>query len=290
MMKIGIIDPDRNLVDTITGMLDTSMFEVVFRLENGTNALREIMEKKPEVLILNDVMPACSGFDVLTEIKRNKSKEKPHIIFTSNICNNIILLSLDNYGIDEYVVKPYDIRGMHDRLVYLHHYRKRVHNDRRSVLYTCEQNIRGGDAFTDKNALMNMMRSRRQLVSIISALVREFGISVKHDGFNYAAEGAGMIFDQKNAKMSLTKEVYPQIAKKFNVTAGTVEYGIRNAVRQAWEKMQERDTTANMVYNSFEKRPTNSEFLHMIAHLAEEKLFEEENVERSQHRHPKILI
>lgn len=288
MLKLGIVDSDTELVENVIKRLEPEYFEVVFVLRNGKEALKEIIRKKPEVLILNDIMPRYSGFDVLHDMKDLEKKDRPHIIFTSNSNNEIVLASLENLGIDEFVAKPYDLCGLHDRLMLLYGYKTSKKEMRRRSLYVCDHRSSGIDAFNERNALKHSMRLRKKLFSIIANLLIKSGICVRHDGFNYAAEGIEMICDRRNIKCSVTNEIYPHIAKEFDVSVDVVEYGIRNAIKHAWSDCGEDPD--NPVMNCFKKRPSNSEFLHMLAHHAKERLTDEENLELSQLQHPEILI
>lgn len=250
MLKLGIVDPDTGLVEAVIKTLEAEYFEVVFTLPNGRKAVDEIVSKKPEVLILNDIMPMCSGFEVLNEMKRINANERPHIIFTSNSCNEVVLSSLECFGIDEFVAKPYDIRGLHERLMLLNRYKKGIRN---TSLYVCDHVNNSINAINERNALKKSMRLRKKLFTIISELLIECGICVKHDGFNYAAEGIEMICDRQNVKCSVTKEIYPYVAKEFDVSVDVVEYAIRNAIKCAWSNIEYMDSTSSEVINSFKK-------------------------------------
>ena len=103
--------------------------------------------------------------------------------------------------------------------------------------------------------------------TMVTDIIHENGIPAHIKGYQYLRHAIMMVVDDLDIINSITKELYPTVAKDFNTTPSRVERAIRHAIEVAWDR---GDTD---VLNSFfgytiansKGKPTNSEFIAMIA-------------------------
>jgi predicted RND superfamily exporter protein len=117
------------------------------------------------------------------------------------------------------------------------------------------------------NSAEQIDEKERALYTEITRTIAELCITPKYKGYSYLREAIIIIFSDKSGCVALTKEIYPQIAKKFSTTAQSVERGIRTAIHSCWEKSE--IVAKIKVFGSCALRkgwvPTNGEFVYIIA-------------------------
>ena len=106
-IKIAIIDDNKDLVDFVKPVLESHNYEVIVAY-NGSSGLEVVKSRKPDLIILDIVMPDMSGNDVLSELKKYRdTKDIPVIMFTVKEWQYDRSKSLE-LGAYEYISKPFD--------------------------------------------------------------------------------------------------------------------------------------------------------------------------------------
>lgn len=98
---------------------------------------------------------------------------------------------------------------------------------------------------------------------IVGSYLYKLGIPAHFKGYGYLKYGIMRCLSHSEELESITKILYPGIAKKYNTTTGKVEHGIRHAIQKAWEteKNEEWESVFGKMYMSHNSRPTNSRFI-----------------------------
>ncbi|WP_229671713.1 sporulation transcription factor Spo0A, partial [Lentibacillus kapialis] len=98
-------------------------------------------------------------------------------------------------------------------------------------------------------------------------IIHEIGVPAHIKGYMYLREAITMVYNDIELLGSITKALYPDIAKKFNTTASRVERAIRHAIEVAWSRGNVESISALFGYtvNISKAKPTNSEFIAMVA-------------------------
>ena len=102
---------------------------------------------------------------------------------------------------------------------------------------------------------------------MVTNIIHEVGVPAHIKGYQYLRDGIMMVVDDIEIINQITKQLYPDLAKKYKTTPSRVERAIRHAIEVAWGRGQ-IDTVNNIfVYtiSSNKGKPTNSEFIAMIA-------------------------
>ena len=107
----------------------------------------------------------------------------------------------------------------------------------------------------------------RDLEKDVTDMIHEIGVPAHIKGYQYLREAIMMSVQDVEMLNSITKILYPTIAKKFQTTSSRVERAIRHAIEVAWNrgKMETLDAMFGYTINTGKGKPTNSEFIALIA-------------------------
>ena len=101
----------------------------------------------------------------------------------------------------------------------------------------------------------------------ITKILHELGIPSHIKGYQYIREGIGIIYERPETIGGITKELYPELATKFDTTVSRVERAIRHAIEVSWNRGS-WDLMEEIFGHSVDidkAKPTNSEFIVTIA-------------------------
>lgn len=101
----------------------------------------------------------------------------------------------------------------------------------------------------------------------VTDMIHEIGVPAHIKGYQYLREAIMMSVEDTEMLNSITKILYPSIAKKYQTTPSRVERAIRHAIEVAWSrgKMETLDSLFGYTINIGKGKPTNSEFIALIA-------------------------
>ena len=125
---------------------------------------------------------------------------------------------------------------------------------------TKEENIQVTDAVIQTGA-------KRDLEKDVTDMIHEIGVPAHIKGYQYLREAIMMSVQDVEMLGSITKVLYPTIAKKYQTTPSRVERAIRHAIEVAWSRgrMETLDALFGYTINTGKGKPTNSEFIALIA-------------------------
>ena len=107
----------------------------------------------------------------------------------------------------------------------------------------------------------------RDLEQDVTDMIHEIGVPAHIKGYQYLREAIMMSVDNPSMISSITKSLYPTIAKRFQTTPSRVERAIRHAIEVAWSRgrMETLDALFGYTIDTGKGKPTNSEFIALIA-------------------------
>ena len=223
--------------------------------KDGIEALKLIQERKPDLVVLDIIMPHLDGLGVLERLNSIKIDPMPRIIVLSAVGQDKITQRAITLGADYYVVKPFDmdvftkrIRQMFNNTIFSDDTKKTV-----SIVDNAEIKI-------NKSEPMDLQGE-------ITNIIHEIGVPAHIKGYMYLREAITMVVNDIELLSAVTKELYPSIAKKYNTTASRVERAIRHAIEVAWGRGQVETINKLFGYtiHNDKGKPTNSEFIAMVA-------------------------
>ena len=126
----------------------------------------------------------------------------------------------------------------------------------------------GGNDYARQTILPEeKMKPVRDLEKDVTDMIHELGVPAHIKGYQYLREAIMMSVEDIEMLNSITKILYPTIAKRFQTTPSRVERAIRHAIEVAWSrgKMETLDALFGYTINTGKGKPTNSEFIALIA-------------------------
>jgi two-component system response regulator (stage 0 sporulation protein A) len=111
------------------------------------------------------------------------------------------------------------------------------------------------------------MPTQHTLETEVTNVIHEIGVPAHIKGYQYLRDAIIMVINDMDVLNSITKQLYPNIAKQYNTTPSRVERAIRHAIEVAWSrgKMDTIDKLFGYTVNNGKGKPTNSEFIALIA-------------------------
>ncbi|MFB1080721.1 sporulation transcription factor Spo0A [Jeotgalibacillus sp. JSM ZJ347] len=245
-MKVCIIDDNRELVSTLETFINNQPdMEVVGTAFNGQEFLDMIEETSVDVCLLDIIMPHIDGLNALEKMKELELEKNPHVIMLTAFGQEDVTSKALELGASYFILKPFDMENLLQVI--------------RQVLGKKERPMMSG-AKREKNKKPNLDAS-------ITSVIHEIGVPAHIKGYMYLREAISMVYHDIELLGSITKILYPDIAKKFNTTSSRVERAIRHAIEVAWNRGNV-DAITNMfgyTVSAAKSKPTNSEFIAMVA-------------------------
>lgn len=102
--KILLAEDDKFLIRAYKDSLERAGFEVILAL-NGTEAMRKIKAKKPDLILLDLVMPEKDGFEILEELRMDSELKKIPVLILSNLGQDSDVKKGQKLGAVDYLVK-----------------------------------------------------------------------------------------------------------------------------------------------------------------------------------------
>ena len=215
-------------------------FHVIGTAGDGEQALRMLEERKPDVLVLDLMLPKRDGISILKSIVH--WEHKPITLATSAFVTEYVSMAAANLGVRYLMLKPCDMNAIAERL----------------------DEIRGGEnlRLTDRRRA-----DKTSIESLVTGIIHEIGVPAHIKGYQYLREAIIIAVNDMDVINAITKVLYPQVAKTFQTTPSRVERAIRHAIEVAWDR-GDLDTLQRFfgyTVSNTKGKPTNSEFIALIA-------------------------
>ncbi len=259
--KISILIADDNgeFAKTLTGYLENQEdMEVVGVAKDGNEAYDMIINRNPDIALLDVIMPNLDGLGVLEKLKDSKLEKEPLYIMVSAVGQDKITQQAINLGAEYYVVKPLDIELLIKRIRELKNYKN----------IPVKSNFIGKEQKTKYIDIPEKdKKDEKNLEALVTNVIHEVGVPAHIKGYQYLREAIMMVVNDIDVINQITKQLYPDIAKTFGTTPSRVERAIRHAIEVAWSRGQidSVDGIFGYTVSAAKGKPTNSEFIAMIA-------------------------
>ena len=231
-ITVCIADMDVGYRTSLRKALESSgSVEVVADAGDGLAALEAVETLHPQVLLTDTLLPGLDGLGLL---RRIRGKGTRTIVITSAVMDNTVQQARQA-GAYAFLPKP---------------------ADNKSLL----EHITGAAAPPDE-------QSTPQLEGMVTAIIHEIGVPAHIKGYQYLREAIILTVENMDVINAVTKVLYPEVAKRFGTTPSRVERAIRHAIEVAWDRgdIETLQKYFGYTVNSAKGKPTNSEFIAMIA-------------------------
>lgn len=245
-LKILFTEEQNSFGRSCTQALKGKGFDVKLTPKNGAEVLRLVQSEQPDVLIMDAIMASIDALGVLNQLKKNPSKKRPIIMVISGVDNQRFENEVLQAGADYYFLKPFDVQMLVERV----------------AMMTSWQ-LSGGKM--DVAASPHISDS--ELEVLVSDIMRQIGVPAHIKGYQYLREAIILSIHDTEMMNSVTKVLYPTVAKRFSTTSSRVERAIRHAIEVAWDRGDVDVLSSYFGYTIQNSRgkPTNSEFIAMIS-------------------------
>lgn len=257
-ITVLIADDNKEFCNILNDYLLNQMdIQVIGTAKDGLEALSLIEERKPDLVVLDIIMPHLDGLGVLEKLNTMNLNPMPRIIVLSAVGQDKITQRAITLGADYYVIKPFDMEVFTQRI-------RQMFNNTISSEESKQSVSIGSIQETTK---VNLKKEPMDLEAEITNIIHEIGVPAHIKGYMYLREAITMVVEDMELLSAVTKELYPSIAKKYNTTASRVERAIRHAIEVAWGRGQVDAINKLFGYtvHNDKGKPTNSEFIAMVA-------------------------
>ena len=241
-IKLLIAEENENNQSLITDYLQQEgYFNVIGRYDDESKILNTLKVVQIDILIINLFKSKFDGVKIIEQLRYNDSEYliPKRIVAVTHFVSNYVNAKLNDLNVDYLADEPVQLESFSNVL---------------------KEMALSSDDVIDNNYDPN-------LDGEITDILHEVGVPAHIKGYLYLREAITMVYHNLDILGSITKVLYPDVAKKFNTTSSRVERAIRHAIEIAWVRGNVEAISEIFSYTiSYNKsKPTNSEFIAMIA-------------------------
>jgi two-component system response regulator (stage 0 sporulation protein A) len=236
-IKFLMSDTGAEITAACREALEQKGVEVTVVEKDGLKVLQKMLAVRPQVVLLDAFMP---GLDALAVKQKYNAAGERHTSFfvTGAFQSEEMVQELLDEGFAYYFVKPFDETVLANRVL------KVAAGQEKRILHTS----------VDSDELT------------VTEILHQIGVPAHIKGYHYLRQAILLSYDDPDMLESVTKLLYPTVARHFNTTASRVERAIRHAIETAWDR-GDLDTIQNLfgyTVSVGKGKPTNSEFIALI--------------------------
>lgn len=241
MLKV-MLAQDTDAQASCASALRSNGFEVESVSKDGTQILRLLRQgSRPDVLIMDAFMQGTDAIGVLGKLDELKLEPRPLVFVTASNANPRLEQEITQNGADYYFIKPFDPQTLANRIKQL--------------------------TGSPQNNVVSFAAQDNSLEVTVSEIMHRIGVPAHIKGYQYLREAIILAINDDEIMNSVTKLLYPTVAKTFKTTPSRVERAIRHAIEVAWDRGDVDVLNSYFGYTIQNSRgkPTNSEFIAMIS-------------------------
>ncbi len=239
--KVLLTDDGSSFTGACTSALRAAGFEVTVAPKDGVQVLSIAEKLRPDVLVMDSFLSRLDALGVLAEMKIREIP-KPLTMILSPVGNPELEKEMIRCGADYYLLKPVEVTVLTQRIGQLCNWSASVEQAQAA-------------------------NSGENLLIQVSEIMHQLGVPAHIKGYQYLREAILLTIENSDMMSSVTKVLYPSVARKFKTTPSRVERAIRHAIEVAWDRGDVDVLSAYFGYTIQTSRgkPTNSEFIAMIS-------------------------
>jgi len=256
IINVAIIEDNVDLHQSIRYFLEQNdRFNVVGCAYDGIEGLKILKENPVDVALLDIVLPGLDGIKILEEFKDVRGPTRPKFIMFTAVSAESFTKRAMELGANYFVLKPFDLTLLVDRIIQIHE-----NNSGRSH----ESIVKVDDFYLNS-------KPDNSPSAYAMSMLHKIGMPSNLKGSTYLKQAILMGIENRELLESMTKALYPAIAKKYNTNSACVERAIRHAIGKTWERGDASGFFRNMGYAyPDDPKPTNSALIAYITDLYSE--------------------
>ena len=251
-VRVLLVDDNKRIVNLLKEALTKEPdMEVVGTAPDGEEALRMIELYKPDVVLLDLIMPKIDGLGVMEKLRKSNSGRIPKIIVVSAVSQESVTENAFELGAAYYILKPFDTHM--------------VVNRTRAVALNNEKDNR-----VINTVFTNQQHNKKKINNLeadVTNIIHEIGVPAHIKGYQYLRYAIKQVMADTKLINNITKQLYPLVAKEFASSPSKVERAIRHAIDVAWSrgKIENINKVFGFKVYSPNDKPTNGEFVALVA-------------------------
>ncbi len=240
-LTVLLTDEKDEATAKLASVLTSSKMEVRLCAKNGAELLKMCDEIQPDVIITDAILQHIDAMGVVSRLNMRDPLKRPLIIVMSGIDNPNFERELTRCGVDYFFLKPVDPKMMAERIIQILSW-KGV-------------------------GIQAQYEQQENLNIIVTDILHQIGVPAHVKGYQYVREAIILAVENPDMLNSVTKILYPTVAKRFKSTSSRVERAIRHAIEIAWDRgdVDVLNSYFGYTIQSQRGKPTNSEFVAMIS-------------------------
>ena len=267
--KVLIADTEESFIKSFVADIGNEAdLQIVGQTRSGEELLTMISTNDPDVVVMAGVLEDMDGLEVLDVLANNVLR--PRIIFLSSFANNNIAQIVTNKGADYFMIKPCKINTIFHRIRQLDECSKPG-----KIVKQQERHF-----IPDNSDFSGEMEAT------VTSVLLEVGVPAHLIGYHYLRTAILLSMTDMEIVNSVTKQLYPILAKRYKTTTDRIERSMRHCIEVAWDRAKKDVEQRYFGYTSDDdERPTNSEFVAMLAdHIMIQRRFDVEKVNSRLHK------
>lgn len=240
MLKVMLTEDGSESWHELAGILRNNGCEVTAVIKDGTQIIEKLRSgEAPDVLLMDGFMSKLDALGVLHELNTSAIEPRPLVMVISGTENQRFESEILKAGADYYFLKPYNPQMLAERII----------------------------QFSSIRSVAPGKSGMKDLEVVVSQIMHQIGVPAHIRGYQYLREAIILSVNDSEMISSVTKILYPTVAKTFKTTPSRVERAIRHAIEVAWDRGDVDVLSSYFGYTIQNERgkPTNSEFIAMIS-------------------------
>ena len=247
--KILIADENAGERQILREALNRAGYRLVDEASNGEEALTKLRHSRYDAALIDMMLTRMDGIGVLRNCKNldYASDRPPVFIMFSPVANQTMINEALTAGAASFLLKPFDMTSLCELL--------------KSLL---ENRKKQGEQPSNELAVSS---DTPDIETQVTKIIHQIGVPAHIKGYQYLRTAILLTIQDSDIINSVTKVLYPSVAKKYQTTTSRVERAIRHAIEVAWDRGDVDTLNSYFGYTIQNNRgkPTNSEFIAMIA-------------------------
>lgn len=239
-IRVLMIDGNEEIIKATKEYFSShAVIDVVYSSTDGKEGYDFILNSQNsyDMILMELIMPNKDGLSILEDLKRNNINKKVMVLTSYN--TDATVKKVSEYNVSYYMLKPFDLKDLESRIL---------------------------DAYNSE-FISPKARLDRKIDLSISKMLHSLGVPSHIKGYQYIRDGIRMMYKEPSLIGGITKELYPEIANRYDTTSSRVERAIRHAIEISWNR-GDYDLMEDIFGHSVDydrAKPTNSEFIATLA-------------------------
>ena len=236
-----IAEDNKELCGKYESLLRGYGFQLIQAPKDGLKILSMIREEHPDVVLMEVFMPNLDALAVINQVKK-AGGPTPVFMTMSAFDNPLLENELIKCGVSYHFLRPFDPDILVERVVQI-------------------------AGMNNQAAAPSVPKSAPDLEVMVTEIILQIGVPAHIKGYQYLRQSIILAVNDPDIINSITKQLYPTVAKQNGTTSSRVERAIRHAIEVAWDRgdVDVLNSYFGYTIHNLRGKPTNSEFIAMIA-------------------------